>query len=135
MKSPFVRIITRVACLGYWILLTVLLLVPNPADLVGLERVPIFPWGKFGIHLIAFTILSVLVHASRWPKRPWWPLIMFLMLYGILTESMQNFVPHRSPQVIDAVENILGVAAGAGIYWIVLRLASSFVKRDLAATE
>jgi len=53
------------ACFCYWLLLTILLLVPNPAALVGLRAVPTFPWGKFGIHLIAFTILGFLVNSTR----------------------------------------------------------------------
>ena len=52
------RIAALLAFVCYWLFLTVLLLVPNPAALVGLHAVPIFPWGKFGIHLIAFTGLG-----------------------------------------------------------------------------
>ena len=105
-------------CLAYWAFLTILLLVSDPAGLVGLQSVPVFPWGKFGVHLIAFTILSTLVHASRWPKRPWWPLIACLVVYGVTTESLQLFVPHRTARVMDGIENILGIAACAGIYWL-----------------
>ena len=126
------RIAILIACFCYWILLTVLLLVPDPAALVGLQKVPTFPWGKFGIHLIFFTILSILVHATRWPKRPWWPLIVLLVVYGITTESLQLFVPHRTARVMDAIENILGIAAGAGIYWIVLRVMQASRKPDRA---
>ena len=43
-------------------------------------------------------------------------------LYGITTESLQLFVPHRTARVMDAIENILGIAVGTGIYWLVLRL-------------
>ncbi len=124
------RIIAQLACYCYWIFLTVLLLVPDPAAMVGLERVPIFPWGKFGIHLIAFTILSVLVHASRWSKRLWWPLIVLLVVYGITTETLQLLVPHRTARVMDGVENILGIAAGAGIYWLGLRTLGRHLKTD-----
>ncbi|MGA2065818.1 MAG: VanZ family protein [Thermoguttaceae bacterium] len=127
------RILARFTCLCYWLLLTVLLLVPNPAALVGLRAVPTFPWGKFGVHLIAFTILAVLVHASRWPKRLCWPLIVFLVLYGITTESLQLFVPHRTARVMDGIENILGIAAGSGIYWLVQRLVQPLTKLSLAA--
>lgn len=132
-KGFIVRIVTLLTCFCYWILLTVLLLVPDPAALVHLQRVPTFPWGKFGIHLIAFTILSVLVHTTRWPKRPWRPLIAILVLYGITTETLQLFVPHRTARVMDAIENILGIAAGAGIYWLARRLRELCLKSNLAA--
>jgi hypothetical protein len=115
------RVVGQFACCGYWLLLSVLLLVPDPAAVVGLKRVPVFPWGKFGIHLTAFTILSLLVHASRWPKRLSWSVFAVLVAYGLTTESLQLLVPHRSARVIDAVENILGIALGAGIYWLVRR--------------
>jgi len=111
----------RIACWGYWPLLTVFLLVPDPASLVGLRRVPIFPWGKFGIHLTAFVILSFLLHASRWPKRPSWILVISLVAYGVITESLQLLVPHRTARVMDAVENILGITIGASIYWLIRR--------------
>jgi len=88
------------------------------------------PWGKFGIHLMFFTVLSVLVHATRWPKRPWWPLIALLVVYGITTETLQLFVPHRTARVMDAIENILGIALGAGIYWLARQLC---LKSSLAA--
>jgi hypothetical protein len=115
-----VRITAQLVCFGYWIFLTVMLLVPNPAALVGLERVPIFAWGKFGIHFGAFTVLSLLVHASRWPKRPWLSLIALLVVYGVTTETLQLFVPGRTARVMDAVENILGIAIGALMYWLAL---------------
>ena len=124
------RIVIQIACLCYWIFLTILLLVPNPAALVGLREVPILPWGKFGIHLMFFTVLSVLVHATRWPKRPWWPLIALLVVYGITTETLQLFVPHRTARVMDAIENILGIAVGAGFYWLARQLC---LKSSLAA--
>jgi VanZ family protein len=129
-----VHIVALLASLCYGLLLTVLLLVPNPAALVGLPEVPIFPWGKFGIHLIAFTVLGFLANSTRWPKRPCWPLLVFLAVYGITTESLQLFVPHRSARVMDGIENILGIAAGSVIYWLLLRLMQPFLKRDLAAS-
>ena len=127
------RIAALLACLCYWLLLTTLLLVPNPAALVGLRAVPIFPWGKFGVHLIAFTILAVVVHGTRWPKGLCWPLIVFLVVYGIATESLQLFVPHRTARVMDGMENILGIAAGSGIYWLIQRRMQPFMKLSLAA--
>jgi VanZ family protein len=115
------RIAVRFACYGYWLLLTMLLSVSDPASMVGLEKVPIFPWGKFGVHLSFFIVLSVLVHTTRWPKSPWWPLIVLLVAYGITTESLQLLVPHRTARVMDAVENLLGIAIGASIYWLAQR--------------
>jgi hypothetical protein len=127
------HIVLVLAGLGYWLLLTVLLLVPNPAGVFGLHAVPIFPWGKFGIHLTAFIILAALVHATRWPKRICWSLIVFLVVYGIATESLQMFVPHRTSRVMDGFENMLGIAIGSGIYWLVQRMMQPWLKVNLAA--
>jgi hypothetical protein len=124
--------VVRLVCLGYWIFLTVLLLTPNPVAVVGLEKAPIFPWGKFGIHLMFFAVLSVLVHATGWPKRPWWPLIVLLVVYALTTETMQLFVPHRSARGMDAIENLLGLAVGAGVYWVAQQWALRFDKRKQA---
>jgi hypothetical protein len=127
------RIVILLTFVCYWLFLTVLLLVPNPAALVGLQEVPIFPWGKFGIHLMFFTVLGFLANSTRWPKGLWWPMIVFLMVYGITTETLQLFVPHRTAQVIDAIENILGIATGSAIYGLLLRLTLPFLKVNLAA--
>jgi VanZ family protein len=54
-------------------------------------------------------------------------------VYGITTETLQLFVPHRSARVIDGIENILGITAGAGIYWLILWLVQSYMKANLAA--
>ena len=118
------RFAAPLACLGYWLLLTTLLLVPHPAALAGLQAVPTFPWGKFGVHLIAFTILAVLIHATRWPNHLCWRLVVLLLVYGITTESLQLLVPHRTARVMDGIENILGIVAGSGIYWLIRRLMS-----------
>jgi glycopeptide antibiotics resistance protein len=123
------RLAILLACVCYWLLLTVLLLVPNPAELVGLSAVPIFPWGKFGIHLSFFAVLGFLANATRWPKRPSWSLTAFLIVYGITTESLQLFVPHRTARVMDAIENILGIVVGSVIYWLLLRLTQPSLER------
>jgi glycopeptide antibiotics resistance protein len=127
------RIAVLLACVGYWVLLTAMLLVSNPAGVVGLHAVPIFPWGKFGVHLIAFAILGFLTSATRWPKRPCWSTIVFLVVYGITTETLQLLVPHRTARVMDGIENILGIVVGSVLYWLLLRLIRPLLTCNLAA--
>jgi len=130
------RLAILTACIFYWLFLTVLLLVPNPAGLVGLHAVPIFPWGKFGIHLGFFTVLGFLANATRWPKRPSWFMIVVLVVYGITTESLQLFVPPRTARVMDGIENILGIAVGSAIYWLVLWLRQpDVIEKDAAEAD
>jgi VanZ family protein len=81
------------------------------------------------MHLIAFAGLGVLANATRWPKRLGWPPIAMFVVYGITTESLQLFVPHRAARLIDGMENILGIAAGASLYWLVLRLMETLKVR------
>ena len=116
------RIFALLACIGYWILLTLLLLAPDPAALLGLQRVPSLPWGKFGVHLSFFALLSVLVCAVWWSRRRFWPMVALLVAYGIATESLQLLVPHRTARVRDGIENLLGIAVGACIYWLAQEL-------------
>ena len=80
-----------------------------------------------------FTVLGFLANPIRWPKRLCWQMIVFLIVYGIATESLQLFVPHRTARVMDAVENILGIAFGSAIYWLLLRVMQPYLKLDLAA--
>jgi glycopeptide antibiotics resistance protein len=127
------RALAFLAWLGYWLFLTALLLVSDPAGLVGLHAVPVFPWGKFGVHLIAFTGLGFLANAGCWRNRPCWSLIAFLVVYGVTTESLQLLVPCRTARVMDGIENILGIVAGSLLYWVVVRLLQPYLKLNLAA--
>ena len=56
-----------------------------------------------------------------------------MVVYGITTETLQLFVPHRTARVMDAIENILGIALGAGIYWLVIWLVQPHRKANLVA--
>lgn len=109
-------------CAGYWGLLTVLQLVPAPAQAIGLPRGTTFPGIDFGVHFTAFTLLTLLVLGVRWPKRLGWPVLAVLLLYGLTVESLQGLVPSRTVELRDYVENMLGVAVGAGFYWLIGRL-------------
>jgi hypothetical protein len=117
------RVAIMIACFCYAITLTVLLLVPNPAGMVGLQTVPIFPWGKFGVHLLAFVGLGMMVNATRWPKLPSWTILCSLAVYGVLTETLQLWVPHRTARAMDGFEDVLGILIGTAVYWLVLRLS------------
>ena len=69
----------------------------------------------------------------RWPRPPCWPILALLLAYGVATETLQLFVPGRTAQVVDAAENILGIAIASGVYWSVQRLAAPPKKVLLAA--
>ena len=127
------RILRYLICAAYWVFLTVLLLVPDPAAVVGMKRVPVFPWGDIGIHFTAFTILTLLVHASRWPKRPGW-IVVVLLAYGIATESLQYFVPPRAVELKNYTENIIGVLVGSGIVWAALQVRDRWAPSSVSTS-
>jgi VanZ family protein len=74
-----------------------------------------------------------LAPATRGPKRLCWQMRVFLVLYGIATESLQLLVPHRTARVMDGFENILGIVAGSGFYIIFLWSMQPFLNVNLAA--
>jgi hypothetical protein len=116
------RLLRLLLVAAYWVLLTVLLLVPNPAAILGFFRAPKLPTNDVGIHFTAFFILSVLVCAARWPRRLGWFLVALLVGYGLLVESLQALVPPRAVELLDYTENVLGVLAASGVYWLLQRL-------------
>jgi VanZ family protein len=114
-------VLLRVFSAAYWVYLTILLLVPcpmrlapNPATTRGLDLV-IARYPDRGVHLTCMTLLAWLVFASRWaiPHRV---LLGVLLGYGILTESLQWFVPARTVELLDYTENVLGILAGTALW-------------------
>ena len=117
-KGSIVRNVRLVVCLGYWAVLTALLLSPHPAELIGVRNVPMFPWGDLGIHFTAFLILTLMVHATRWPRPPRWLLVLLLLGYGTAAELLQALVPPRTVEFKDFAENVLGIAIATALYWL-----------------
>jgi VanZ family protein len=108
-------ILFRLLALAYWLLLTVLLLVPNPAAVFFGLRPAQTMAGFSGIHFFAFLLLAVLIPAARFPlrRRVLWSM---LVVYALLTESLQWFVPHRTVELRDYAQNLLGLGAGALLF-------------------
>lgn len=134
-RSRWMRTVRLLACAAYAILLTMLLLAPHPAELVGLRRIPTFPWGDVGIHFTALTILSLLVHGIGWPTRVRWPIVAALLAYGLVIESLQWFVPPRSVELLDYLENMSGVAVGTGFYWLAQRFMQQRIIHSASVTQ
>jgi len=103
----------RVVWVAYWLLLTVLLLAPDPLAMLGITSIPGSPGGRME-HLLAFFVLALLACASR-PRLSWGMLAGLLVGYAVLTETLQALVPTRTVELLDYVENLLGLAAGWGL--------------------
>ena len=73
---------------------------------------------KESLHLVEFGILYVLFFLGALTVRGFKPLWSFVfmgvsILYGLLDEVHQSFVPYRSATVIDFVKDVIGVLAAS----------------------
>lgn len=127
-------IISRLLCAGYCVALTVLLVVPNPLRLLGIQRLPGPPGGR-GVHFVLLSALTLLALASRWAIRRG-TLLGLLIAYGILTETLQWFAPPRTVELLDYAENLAGVLTGAAIWWAFeSRAAAAKVRQAILTTN
>ncbi|NLX98959.1 MAG: hypothetical protein GXY83_22670 [Rhodopirellula sp.] len=110
------RQLARLAGVIYGVLLTVLLLVPEPTAILGLQQPPLTPGGR-GVHFMLFLLLGLLISAARWPIRRA-ALIAALVLYAWAIESLQALIPLRTVELLDYVENLTGLALGLTVYWL-----------------
>jgi VanZ family protein len=114
----------RLASFVYVGFLTLLLLTPDPAYFLGVRHAPGWP----GVHFLAFAVLGFLVAAGRFTHRG----VMvggLLLLCAVGVELLQTFVPSRSVEVVDLLENMLGLAIGA-VAWLVVANREVFTGRD-----
>jgi len=96
----------------------------------SIETPSLFPGQDKLFHLMAFGILGLLtmgaLQASHggYPTRQVWLVALAVMLYGILDEFHQYFVPGRSADVYDVLADAIGGLLGAwAMYWLVRVLA------------
>ena len=109
-------LIIRCISASYWLLLTTLLLLPDPLGMLGLRKAPLVGSGAC-IHFIFFALLAALVLASR-SGLPRVALASLLIGYATVTELLQSSVG-RHTSATDLLANLLGLAAGTWI-WSVL---------------
>jgi VanZ family protein len=99
---------------GFWIPLvicTYLALVPEPPE------VEVFRVSDVILHGAAFTYLTfslVVAHYGYFsePKRLYLRAFVSMLLYGLLLELIQSFVPERSAELKDLLVDVLGIGAG-----------------------
>jgi len=96
----------------------------------SIETPALFPGQDKLFHLIAFGILGFLAMGTRqasqqgYSTRQVWRVVFAVMLYGILDEFHQYFVPGRSADVYDVLADAIGGLLGAwAMYWLVRVLA------------
>ena len=101
----------RIVCIGYVVLLTMLLFTSDPTRLIGLgEELPrvlriVLP----AAHVISFFVLAVLALIPRWHV-PRWQIVLILAIYGGMTEITQGFLPPRAAEWMDWCQDLAGIA-------------------------
>lgn len=81
-------------------------------------------WDKFS-HSIAFAALA-LSAALGWPKRDFFRSVLIpLLIFGILIEGIQYFIPGREFSLLDMLADAVGIV----IAWISLRVLQSVSAR------
>jgi VanZ family protein len=92
-----------------------------------------WPWPSSGIastdipvdkviHAALFSLCACLfVRGWTVLRHRWWFLCAALLVYGVLTEWIQSFVPGRSASIADIVADGLGIGIGVGVARFYLR--------------
>ncbi len=124
------RIALRCLSTGYLVLLTVLLLTPDPMAVFRPERelYGIVSWLMPSAHFLTMALLAWLTLAARWPLPLGW-IFGLLVLYAVGTEGLQSLVPTRTPSLADVFQNLIGIATGSAV-WV---LPALLIRRSIAA--
>jgi VanZ family protein len=113
-QVPGAKIPAALLQAGFWIPLvicTYLALEPEP------PQVEVFKVGDVILHGAAFTYLTfslVVAQVAVWsePKRLYLRAFVAMLIYGLLLEAIQSFVPERSAELKDLLVDVLGIGAG-----------------------
>jgi VanZ family protein len=62
-------------------------------------------------HIFAFYVLSLLVDFSFPKDRLGFSKVFALLSYGLLIEAIQNFLPNRTPSLLDVLADGVGIAS------------------------
>jgi hypothetical protein len=116
----------RLVCFGYVVFLTLLLWTADPSRMIGVHEN--LPWVLQRLlpaaHAISFAVLAVLALAPRWPASRW-GVVLILVIYGGMTEIVQGLFPPRTPEWLDWLQDMCGIAAGAALCWAAAKLFGS----------
>ncbi len=102
----------------YTALLTWEILLPDP--LLGLGEFSLLPINldpsstpnSLLLHFLSYAIMATLFLWARVEQKNYQRLISLfccLALHGIITEVLQAFIPHRCPNLLDGLGNLMGI--------------------------
>jgi hypothetical protein len=112
------RFLIRFASLTYVGVLSVLLLTPMDSVASASLYWPNSALALLvpGVHFFAILLLGLLIFAARWPL-PLWSAVSILAVYAVGTEGLQSFIPSRTPEFRDLVQNLGGLGV-ATAFWL-----------------
>ena len=109
----------KAVCIAYLLGLTYLLVVKEPLGFI--ERHPGLGTLSHNLvpvaHFLSFALLGILIAAARWPN-PRWAVWGLAVTYALGTEAVQAFLPWRTAEACDFVQNLAGIAVGGTIWWL-----------------
>lgn len=100
LNSRLFKVLFVIACLAIF----AMSLMPGkqlPKDL---------PWDK-ALHFIGYAGLAFLARMGS-KKHPSWQIVIGCILFSLLIEFLQQFIPNRGFEWLDLLANSLGVLAG-----------------------
>jgi hypothetical protein len=115
------RHVSLLALVAYLAVLSYGLLSPDPFQIAGEHGIQ---WRSFYFehvepigHWIAFAPLGFLGCVSDWPLRR---ITRFglLVCYALASEGLQHFLPPRTVDWRDLVQNLAGLVTGAAVWWL-----------------
>jgi VanZ family protein len=80
------------------------------------------------VHILAFATLGVVARLALPNVRAGW-IILGALLFSMITELLQFFVPGRTPLILDVRDNMLGLLLGLGCASFILWMCSRFKSR------
>ncbi len=115
----------RKLCVGYWLLLTLLLWSRDPLDWFDNSSVDAVHDRLEPIaHFISFGLLTLIVLSTPWKISCGW-LLVILAGYSAATELVQGLIPGRSMELVDLLQDLTGILAGGALFALWQRFRNS----------
>jgi len=126
----------KAVSLGYLIVLSLLLVSDSTLAGNGVRATLVAVWRHVDpfAHLLSFTVLTILALAARWPL-PYVGLLGCLVAYAVGTEVVQGFIPQRTADLQDCLQDLAGIAIGVTMFVVWNQCGRAFRgRRSSAAT-
>jgi len=76
-------------------------------------------------HFLCYSLLCLSLSSVLSHRKPYWAPLLAL-LFGVVMEIVQMFIPSRDPSIFDIGFNLVGIAVGFGVYRVWLAVKRRF---------